>query len=308
MGDDMRPACAPWPSREPDAAANHAHAARHEQWRATTPAAPERARPGTPDCDSGDATPGAEPGASAGAAAAAAPLASDGAPLWPCFMAGQDERPVRVVVVDDDAHIRRVIAQELMSDRRTLLVAEASSLREGKRVVREHAFDVLLVDLNLGDGRGYDLIAYAKELRSSIEAVVVSVLDADDDVMHAFELGASGFLVKNSWFGGFVQAVLQVANGGASITPSLARRMLLRFERRGVFQALSSAARARGKLSDREREVLRMISAGMTSMEIGTTLGISHLTVNTHVKNIYSKLQVRNRAEAVRFATASGLF
>ncbi|NKE64953.1 response regulator transcription factor [Ramlibacter sp. RBP-2] len=222
-------------------------------------------------------------------------------------MAGQIEKPVRVIVVDDDAHIRRVIAQELMCDRRTILVAEAPSLREGKRVVREHDFDVLLVDLNLGDGRGYDLIAYAKELRSSVEAVVVSVLEADDDVMRAFELGASGFLVKNSWFGGFAQAVLQVANGGASITPSLARRMLLRFDRGGVLRNLTSGARTRGRLSEREREVLRMISSGMTSAEIGTMLGISHLTVNTHVRKIYSKLQVRNRAQAVRFATASGL-
>lgn len=231
--------------------------------------------------------------------------ARESAAMWPRFMAGQVDKPVRVVVVDDDAHIRRVITQELMADRRTLLVAEAASLREGKRVVREHDFDVILVDLNLGDGRGYDLIAHVKEIRSNAEAVVVSVLEADDDVMRAFELGASGFLVKNSWFGGFAQAVLQVANGGASITPSLARRMLLRLDRRGVLPKLTAPG-ARGKLSDREREILSMISSGMTSTEIGTMLGISHLTVNTHVRNIYGKLQVRNRAQAVRCASMFG--
>lgn len=285
MGEAMRTASAPWSSleRAAEGVVAHVPAARHEDARA------------------------AEAGAAATADAAAAPAGCASAPLWPCFMAGQIEKPVRVIVVDDDAHIRRVIAQELMCDRRTILVAEAPSLREGKRVVREHDFDVLLVDLNLGDGRGYDLIAYAKELRSSVEAVVVSVLEADDDVMRAFELGASGFLVKNSWFGGFAQAVLQVANGGASITPSLARRMLLRFDRGGVLRNLTSGARTHGRLSEREREVLRMISSGMTSAEIGTMLGISHLTVNTHVRKIYSKLQVRNRAQAVRFATASGL-
>lgn len=285
MGEAMRTASAPWPALEQAAegTVHHDQAARHEDARA------------------------AQAGPGGAAAAAAAPTACASAPLWPYFMAGQFERPVRVIVVDDDAHIRRVIAQELMSDRRTILVAEAPSLREGKRVVRDHDFDVLLVDLNLGDGRGYDLIAYAKDLRSSVEAVVVSVLEADDDVMHAFELGASGFLVKNSWFGGFAQAVLQVANGGASITPSLARRMLLRFDRGGVLRNITSAARTRERLSEREREVLRMISSGMTSAEIGTMLGISHLTVNSHVRNIYSKLQVSNRAQAVRFATASGL-
>jgi DNA-binding NarL/FixJ family response regulator len=224
---------------------------------------------------------------------------------WPSFLAGQADKPLRVVVVDDDAHMRRVIAQELMADPRTLLVGQAGSLREGRRVVREQDFDVILVDLNLGDGRGYDLIAYVKEVRSSAEAVVVSVLEADEDAMRAFELGASGFLVKNSWFGGFVQSVLQVANGGASITPALARRLLLRLDRRSGLAKLSPAG-AQKKLTERERAILRMIAGGMTSTEIGGRLGISHMTVNTHVKNIYQKLQVRNRAQAVSFANTWG--
>lgn len=227
------------------------------------------------------------------------------ASAWPSFMAGQADKPVRVVVVDDDTHMRRVIAQELMADPRTLLVGEAGSLREGRRVVREHDFDVILVDLNLGDGRGYDLIAYAKEVRSSAEAVVVSVLEADEDAIHAFELGASGYLVKNSWFGGFVQSVLQVANGGASITPGLARRLLLRLDRRSGLAKLSAAG-AQKKLTERERAILRMIAGGMTSTEIGGQLGISHMTVNTHVRNIYQKLHVRNRAQAVSCANTWG--
>lgn len=291
----MKSACAPWSSLEPatGTATSRGRDARKGQLH------PRIAAQTGPDplllpCRVNDR-----------AAAPASAGARESAATWPRFMAGQVDKPVRVVVVDDDAHIRRVITQELMADRRTLLVAEAASLREGKRVVREHDFDVILVDLNLGDGRGYDLIAHVKEIRSNAEAVVVSVLEADDDVMRAFELGASGFLVKNSWFGGFAQAVLQVANGGASITPSLARRMLLRLDRRGVLPKLTATG-ARGKLSDREREILRMISSGMTSTEIGTMLGISHLTVNTHVRNIYGKLQVRNRAQAVRCASMFG--
>jgi DNA-binding NarL/FixJ family response regulator len=224
---------------------------------------------------------------------------------WPAFMVGQPQKPVRVVVVDDDTHIRRVIAQELMADPRTLLVAEGGSLREGRRVVREHDFDVILVDLNLGDGRGYDLIAYAKEIRSSAEAVVVSVLEADEDALRAFELGASGFLVKNSWFGGFVQSVLQVANGGASITPGLARRLLLRLDRLSGLAKLTAAG-AQRKLTERERAILRMIAGGMTSAEIGGRLGISTMTVNSHVKNIYQKLRVRSRAQAVSCANSWG--
>jgi DNA-binding NarL/FixJ family response regulator len=227
--------------------------------------------------------------------------------VWPNHLAGQAEKPVRVVVVDDDPHIRRIISQELMSDSRTVVAGQAASLREGRRLVREHDFDVMLVDLNLGDGEGYDLITYVKHVRSTAEVVVVSILDADEDVMRAFDLGAAGFLVKNSWFGNFVQAVLQVANGGASITPSLARRLLLRLDRNKVpVEGLHPGSKAPGRLSEREKEILRMIANGYTSTEIGSRLTISELTVNTHVRNIYHKLHVKTRAQAVSCANSWG--
>lgn len=226
---------------------------------------------------------------------------------WPDFLMGQPDKPVRVVVVDDDPHIRRVICQELMGDTRTVVVAQAASLREGKRLVREHEFEVMLVDLNLGDGPGYDLITYAKSVRSTTEVVVVSVMEADEDAMRAFDLGAAGFLVKHSWFGSFVQAVLQVSNGGAPITPSLARRLLLKLDRtKNRGENSHPSGRAPGKLSDREREILRMIANGLTSSEIGGRLMISQLTVNTHVRNIYHKLHVRTRAQAVSCASNWG--
>jgi len=226
---------------------------------------------------------------------------------WPDYLAGQAEKPIRVVVIDDDPHIRRVISQELMGDPRTVVVGQAESLREGRRLVRDHDFDVMLVDLNLGDGVGYDLIADVKNLRGTAEVVVISVLEGDEDVMRAIDLGAAGFLIKNSWFGSFVQAVLQVANGGASITPSLARRLLLKLDRnRTRTEGPHPTSKGPSKLSDREREILRMIANGFTSAEIASRLAISDLTVNTHVKNIYNKLHVRTRAQAVSYASTWG--
>ena len=116
-----------------------------------------------------------------------------GAPsVWPDFLKGQADCPVRVLLVDDDAHIRLVIAQELMSDPRTLVVAQASSLREGRKAIKQHEFDVLLVDLHLGDGEGFELLDYMKTVRPSAEAVVISVMENDDEVLHAFERGATG--------------------------------------------------------------------------------------------------------------------
>lgn len=229
--------------------------------------------------------------------------------MWPDFLSGQLGKPVRVLLVDDDAHMRRVIAQELMADARTLLVAQATSVREGRKAIKQQDFDVMLVDLHLGDGQGFALIDYMKATRPSAQAIVVSIMECDDQVLRAFELGAAGYLVKNSWFGNYPQAVLQVANGGASITPSLARRLLQRFDsgHAGVQPAQRAPAETE-RLSQREKEVLRMVASGYTSAEIGTRLLISGLTVNSHIKNIYRKLQVRTRAQAVRFASVRGLF
>lgn len=228
--------------------------------------------------------------------------------VWPAFLAGQCDSPVRVLLVDDDPHIRRVIAQELMGDARTLLVAQASSVREGRRAIKQHEFDVLLVDLNLGDGNAFDLLEFLKTARPSAQAVVISVMENEDQVLRAFELGATGYVGKNSWFRNYSQAVLQVANGGATITPNLARRLLQRLDRGHAEGTRRRQSSETDQLSTREKEILRMVASGYTSAEVGSRLLISSMTVNTHLRNIYRKLQVRTRAQAVRFASIRGLF
>ncbi len=228
--------------------------------------------------------------------------------VWPDFMVGQALRPTRVVVVDDDPHIRLVIVQDLMSDSRTVVVGQAASLREGRKVIRQNEFDVLLVDIHLGDGEGFQLLDFVKVVRPSVESIVISVMECEEQVLRAFELGATGYLSKNSWFGSYAQAVLQVINGGASISPNIARRLLQRFDKSNEDTIKLKAREEAESLSCREKEVLRLVASGHTSVEIGTRLLISAMTVNTHVRNIYRKLQVRTRAQAVRFASLRGLF
>lgn len=224
--------------------------------------------------------------------------------LWPDFMVGQSSKPVRVLLADDDAHIRQVVSRELMGDARVLLVGQASSVKEARRLMRSEAFDVLLADLNLDDGTGFDLLGLQKALRPSAETIIISVMEGDVQLLKAIEQGAAGYLVKHSWFGSYVQAVLQVANGGASITPHLARRLLQRMR---AASAEPIAEKEPEKLSVREREILRQVANGYTSQEISERLEIALLTVNTHVRNIYRKLQVRSRAQAVRAALHHGL-
>lgn len=228
--------------------------------------------------------------------------------IWPAFLVGQEASPVRVLLIDDDAHISMVIAQELMADPRTMLVAQACSVREGRKAIKQHDFDVLLVDLNLGDGEGFEVLEDLKLQRPSAQAVMISVMENEDQVLKAFEHGATGYLGKTSWFGNYAQAVLQVANGGASITPNLARRLLQRFDARHAVETKRRPTDDADCLSAREKEILRMVASGYTSAEIGVRLAISGMTVNTHIRNIYRKLQVRTRAQAVRFASLRGLF
>lgn len=234
------------------------------------------------------------------------------APAWPDFLAGQPGRPVRVVVVDNDPGIRRVIAQALSADPRTSLEGQAGSFAEGRRLLLRGAFDVALIDLRLGDGNGLDLIEAVRCHRSGGECVVVSAQEDEHTVLRAFELGASGYLLKNCWFQDYAQAVLQVANGGAAITPTLARRLLARLDvslgrRPHSMPALAPAAGAGAAgLSAREREVLRLVAAGYVTREIALKLGISAQTVHSHIKSIYRKLHVHTRAQAVSAAARRG--
>ena len=93
-----------------------------------------------------------------------------------------------------------------------------------------HDCDVMLGDLNLGNGSGFDLIEQVKSLGPMIEVVVISAIEYEEHALRAFEHGAAGCLIKNAWFGIFPWAVLQVVNGGASITPNLSRRLLNRLD------------------------------------------------------------------------------
>lgn len=233
---------------------------------------------------------------------------------WPHFLAGQAHAPVRVILVDDDEFMRHVIAQELLADMRIQLQAQAGSVRDARRLLASQEFDVLMLDLNLGDGTGFDLIREAREQHSHCEIIVVTTVEDDARVLRAFRLGATGYLLKNAWLQSFSHAVLHVVNGGAAITPRLLRRLLVRITTDTCADPDSDTDKPwpletpshETTLTTREREVLRCVAKGSASREISQRLGISGQTVNAHIKNIYKKLHVHTRAQAVSFATRTG--
>lgn len=232
--------------------------------------------------------------------------------LWPDFLLGQANQPLRVILIEEDVHMRSVVGQELGLDPRTTLVATAGNMREGKNLIANYAFDVMLLDLNLRDGLSFELLKFMRMHRPAAEAIVISMMDDEEKAITAFDLGANGFIVKNSWFGNYAQAVLQVANGGAFISPSLARRLVKKLTHGAHidFQSVRSQViplHGNGVLSFREREILELVAEGCTSAAIALKINISSQTVTTHVKNIYRKLQVHTRAQAVSSAKNQGL-
>ncbi|WP_307611622.1 LuxR C-terminal-related transcriptional regulator [Variovorax boronicumulans] len=225
---------------------------------------------------------------------------------WPSFLIGQADRPVRVLLVDEEVSARRAISHELLMDSRICVIGEAGSLLEAKRLLAQQAFDVLILDVGLGGGKGFNLIESVRRHRSSAEVIVHSTLGDEVHVRRAFAAGASGYLLKNAWFQSFTQAVLQVVNGGAAVSPNVIRHLLIRLG--SGAPAEPNAARTRIRtLSTREREVLRLVAAGYVTRHIAERLSISGQTVCAHMKNIYRKLQVHTRAHAVTTASGQGM-
>lgn len=223
---------------------------------------------------------------------------------WPGAVRAPALRPVQVVLVAGDAHVRKAVGRELAADARTELIAVAFTLHEGLRLAALGELDVLMVDLDLADGSGLELMAHVKGLRPSAGTIVMARADDEEAALRAFELGAAGWLVIRDWSGSYALLVLNVAQGGAALSPALARRLMRRPAPSGALRCTPLLA----TLTEREREVLAQVAGGLSSKEIARRLAISGDTVNAHVKSIYRKLQVHSRAQAVRMASQAGIF
>jgi len=167
-------------------------------------------------------------------------------------------------------------------------------------MLAEQGPDVLLTDLGLPDGSGIDLIrqAYAQ---GAVESIVITVFGDESHMMGAIEAGATGYLLKNSALESVGDAIVEMLDGGSPISPSIARALIRRVA------PPDTAREVPVELTQREQEVLNLITKGLNYREISSTLGISYHTVASHVKHIYRKLQVGSRSEAVFEAAQMGL-
>ncbi len=209
---------------------------------------------------------------------------------------------LRVVIADDQPLMRAGFRAVLEAAGDIEVVAEAGSGEEAIAAAAEHAPDVILMDIRMPGMNGIE--ATRKLPRQRV--LILTTFGLDEYIIDALRAGASGFMLKDAPTQELVRAVRSVAAGDAVLSPAVTRQLLDQVARR-LPAAVSRAAEALTPLTDREREVLRMLAAGLSNAEIAAALVVSEATVKTHVSNLLGKLGLRDRVQAVIYAYETGL-
>lgn len=219
--------------------------------------------------------------------------------------------PWRVVLLEDDERLRAYFECSIRDHAQLRLCASFSRLREAQSWLEAHPADILLTDLALPDGHGLELIYRLRRLQPACEVLVISVLGDEDTVLACVEAGAVGYLHKDTAPADLGRTLADVKRGASPISPMLARRLL---ERLRQVESASDGRAGPGaamptpvQLTPREHDVLRLIARGYTYAEIAEQEGITRHTVQMHIKNLYGKLSVHSRGQAVYEASRLGL-
>lgn len=213
--------------------------------------------------------------------------------------------PVTVALVEDDARVRERFERAIAAEPSLRLLYAAPTAAELLEWFAENAVDVLLVDLGLPDLPGLDVIRRARRLQPACAVMVITMFADEANMLQAFEAGAGGYLLKDGTEADLASHVISLHAGGSPMSPIIARQLLVRWQA----DTAAPAPREGGPvaLSKRESEVLNLVARGFIYPEIAQQMGLSVSTIQTHVRNIYGKLDVHNKTEAVFEARQLGL-
>jgi two-component system, NarL family, response regulator NreC len=207
---------------------------------------------------------------------------------------------IRIVLIDDHAVVRSGLSLLLDAEEDLEVVGEGGSAKDAVFRARALKPDVMLLDVVMPGESGIEAVPKVLKESPDTKVLVLSMQDDPSYVREAFAAGASGYVLKEAVDEEVVAAVREIANGGHYVHPTLGARMV-------AAEAQERAAAEADPLSEREREVLRLLALGHTNQEIAQTLYISVRTAESHRAHIMQKLRLTTRAELVRYALTHGL-
>jgi DNA-binding NarL/FixJ family response regulator len=211
---------------------------------------------------------------------------------------------IRVLVADDQSMVRAGFRMLLAGEKDIDVVAEASNgLEAVNKAARLHP-TVVLMDIRMPELDGLQATRRIVAADNSARILILTTFDLDEYVFEALRAGASGFVLKDDSPEQLIAAIRTVAGGDALLSPTITKRVIQKFAR----MSGPAPPKQLSELSDRERDVFRLMARGLSNAEIGNELYISETTVKTHVTHILQKLDLRDRVQAVVLAYQTGVF
>ena len=186
------------------------------------------------------------------------------------------------------------------------MVADAESAEDIVELVWQTKPDVLLLDIRMPQGSGLDAVPAVLRISPGTKVLVLTACDEKEEHMRAFKLGAKGVIVKDSARQTLMQAIHTVCTGQVWVDPRMTGALVEELSHLGP-EGTSSSNRDENGLTEREREIVRLVASGQKNKEVGATLAISERTVKTHLTNVFQKLGVRDRVGLVMYALRHGL-
>lgn len=219
-----------------------------------------------------------------------------------------ENQQIKVIFVENDPNVRLRLQRAISGLADIHEIGSAATYREADALVSQFKFQMLIVDLDLPDGFGLDLIRRTAANMPEVDIMVLAYANDDPHVVSAIESGATGYVLKTEIENSLVSAIRLLAAGGSPVSPEVAKSVLraLRTYTTHTIEKTTAPIQP-NPLSERETEILQLLAKGMSFNEIGDILTISPHTVTAHIKKIYRKLQVHSRGEAVYEAAQMGL-
>ena len=207
---------------------------------------------------------------------------------------------IRVLIYDDSEAVRSSVAELLNNTEGFLFVGAFADVMLVEVQVEELKPDIVLMDINMPGKSGIEATILIKAKHPEIKVLIQTAFDNDEHVFGSLKAGAEGYLLKSASADKMIKALDDVFHGGAIMTPSIALRVMQ------TFQTQTKVSETYN-LTNRETEVLRLLSEGLSYKMIATHMNISYFTVNAHIRKIYEKLQVNSSAEAISIALKTGI-